>query len=312
MLRIRGGRRWGAVAAVVVVLIGCDDSSTTAPSEIKRWEIAGMLTAEAAASLTPSGAFANASAEASAFSETISADRARALAEAYVAEFGKYNRSHFESLRGARIDFASLRAASQVVLAETAFGDLPPDASGPARKHFGSYYVVSLRSRPNVEVLRVAVSAFAADVGITANGIRPPAQYGNEFRTWVVPLNGRGEPLFSPEEAVSRAFHAFARPVSEAPRFVRQGASYAPQLGLWRLVLAEAAAVELQDGRGIRNTRIVYLDRLGDFLVADDVQSTQNAAYMSGGGERREASLTLRSELASRFLRIAAVPLVGR
>ena len=84
-----------------------------------------------------------------------------------------------------------------------------------------------------------------------------------------MPIGKSGEtgPRFTPEQAAGLASRAFGQPLREAPRFIRAGVEYAPQLGRWRLTLARPVRVSPRAGGPGLTTDVVYLDRDGAFSV---------------------------------------------
>jgi hypothetical protein len=115
-------------------------------------------------------------------------------------------------------------------------------------------------------VVSVAVSAYATDINFENGLFRASGPYGNEFRILPIGKSGDSGPRFTPEQAASLASRTFGQPLEEAPRFVRAGADYAPQLGRWRLSLARPVRVTLRGGAAL-TTDIVYLDRDSTFNV---------------------------------------------
>lgn len=303
-------RNWKSVVAVSAAFAAaplvqsCDGSGPPGPPTPEHWDLTGMLVGEAAQSLDSTGRFRNAVARPSVHAPTITPDRARALAIAYAAQFGPFNRDRFESLHGAAIDFASLRAAATVTLAESPVEELPTDAALPSRKHFGDYYIVRLRTQSGADVLQVAVSAFSADIAISAGGLTPSGPYGNEFRTWVVTPNGAGAPALAAEDAAARAFAASGRMITEPPRFVRKGVAFAPHLGAWRIVLDEPIEAELVEDGSRRSTSQLYVDGAGEFLVPATASVSDTAHYQSSSGEQRRTVLAERPELTVRLQRV--------
>ena len=170
--------------------------------------------------------------------------------------FGPHIRSHIESLHGSPVDFTKL-SAGRVLLAESAYSPDLPYPSRPERKHYGSFYLVEVKTtgRPFVSV---AVSVYANDIRFTEKAFETDGPYGTEFRTWVLPAKPGtrvvGEPRFTPEQAVSIAFDAVHMPIAAAPRFVRADGDFVPHIGRWRISLA--APVRMRDIASLPSERI--------------------------------------------------------
>lgn len=267
-MRCRGGVACLAACSLVLGCAPADDKS--APTEARVAPVAAFVTDEVASRLRSDGQFESGELGHISSVPTITAARARELAEAYLAAYAIYNRSHWEGLRGGSIDFPSLRADDRVVLAEATTVDLPLQVATPIRKHLGSYYLVDFAHPGGAVVLNVAVSGLATDIQIGARGLRATAAYGNEFRVWVTPLGGRSEPASSPEAAAEATSRAFGRLVAAAPRFLRAGGDFAPHLGQWQLELASPVeVVTARNGRSVETREVFYHGATGFSIRAD-------------------------------------------
>lgn len=234
----------------------------------------------------------------------ISAAAAQELAVGYMRLFGPYIRSHIESLHGSPVNFTQV-TAGRALLAESPYSSDLPYRSRPERKLYGSYYVVVVKTAAG-PFATVAVSAYASDVHFTEKGFAADGQYGNEFRTWVIPAKPGGavvgEPRFTPEQAVNVAFDAVRTPIAAAPRFVRTGGDFVPQIGRWQLRLAGPVSVRDLGTGAIVRTSELYLNREGTFEIPSLAQrNTSRRPFMRQLGD----SVKLKPDLPITFVRVA-------
>lgn len=107
------------------VLAGCDQTVErvpTLPTPSRSVLTSSLVTGEAARHLNADGQFVLPSPGATQFAIISEAD-ARARAEAWVRDFGQFNRPYLEMYHGAPIDFSKLRVCRRVYFAASPRGD---------------------------------------------------------------------------------------------------------------------------------------------------------------------------------------------
>jgi len=259
-----------------ICLIACQERQREAPTSVESVDIRAMVTPEVAASLTPEGTFTSPTAQSLLGGlAVISPERAAELAVEYMTKFGPFISDHVEKHHGAPVDFTQLTAEPQVMLAESPYSALPPSASMPFHRAYGSYYLVRLRNSL-APVVSVAVSVYDGTMGLSPDGPGSSVvAQGNEFRTWVISKTGSGQPSISPEEAVVAAYRAFGELIAERPRFVRAGAEFTPHIGHWRLVLSRPVRLSTGAAQAVESSSVIYLGANGRFGVSTSVQSSK-------------------------------------
>lgn len=272
------------IGTALPLLTSCSDGRRPLSPEAPRIVVNSMVTDAVASRISANGQFANLT---TALSDTaitmIDPDTAANIAERYIRVFGPYLRSPFDQLRGQRIDFQSLQRGPRVILADSPVLGVPAGGGRPLQKAFGPYFLVDFfapdeRSR----TLTVAVSAFASDIQVTSEGVTSAGPFGNEFRVWVAPLGGSGEPRMSPEAAVDVAFRLLGRRVKSVPTFVRASPDITPHIGRWRLELESVTRVTNARNGEHLDTDVVFIDGDGVIEVpARDGRGAFSARYFS-------------------------------
>ena len=146
------------------------------------------LVGEAAAALDATGHFTLPTPIRRTTYPEISADRAGALAVAYIGDYGHFLLPHFGMKHGGPIDLASLRACGSPLYAATPYNAASlAQASVPTRRLLGPYWLVSLCAASGGQVLSIAVSALATNEQLTSGPIRLPhpaslASFPRRFR----------------------------------------------------------------------------------------------------------------------------------
>ncbi len=288
-------------AAAMVAAAGCSEGIEKAPTTAQVGGIRGMVTPAVAAQLTQDGAFANITASDLRGLHTITPEQAAELAVAHMREVGPQIREHVEGIHGAPVDFTQLTAEPGIILAESPSTDLPESAGAAARRHFGDYYLVTLRSA-NRQVVRLAVSAYASHFQVTPTGGPGLGDGGNDFRTWVISQSGEGQPQLSAEAVVQHAFKSFRRRIAAAPHFVRQGVDYAPQLGNWRVQFEAPVTVSRPSDNKRIEASVLYLDRLGNFGIPVGEQRGARFRLRSTGAQAaKDLAIPARPNMATAF-----------
>lgn len=272
-----------------------------APEGVERIALRTAVSSELLGQLGSDGRFRAPDATSVHRSSVITAERARILATAFAREFLPFAREHHESQRGATIAFDQLSADDHTLLAEPRYEEAPEAVPLPTRKHHGGYYLVRLRDGVAEHVMTVAVSALATDIVIVNGRPTPTAAYGNEFRVWIVPVSGRGEPAMGPEEAAVRVHQRFGARAVAVPRLIRVGTEFFPHLSHWLVALDHEIAVRTGPQGGTRGVRAIMLGSDGRFSVPSESAGSagRQVTFLNSGGQRDSARVPLRSGLAA-------------
>jgi hypothetical protein len=263
---------WLGIAIAVCTLVvaaACDRGAGT-PTGIDAPppEIRAFVTGEAAAALSPDGTFPYAGATHHREDPIISPRVAGEQALGYVRAYGQFLHRSWEKEAGRSIDLLSLRAHPRVFYAESPYGRFPgPPVFQGYRKGFGPFYLVTLTDG-RAPVLLISVSAFNTDVRIDERGLaRIPQEGGEEFLSWGVPLDTTKYVVMTPERAVARLGLRTGARVTTPPQLVQMSAFHHPVLAVWRLSLDRPIRVRAAGGGWERETRDVYLNGRGHYMV---------------------------------------------
>lgn len=249
----------------------CDRRDGPLPTADTSSLLRAALTPEAAARLLPRDVFPNSVASGRG---VISPDTARALAVGYLRLFGAQTMERTRAILGRDIDFVTLAAEERVLLSETPYAPLPADVSPALRNAAGASYLVRLRDKYG-QVAVVSVSVHASAIRTDSSGISSKeSERGSEFRSWIVPWGGVAEPAISAEAAVVLAYAAFGVRIAHAPRFIRKGIEFVPQLGNWRVQFAEPVQVRRSGTSTAERTDVVYITPQGEFAAPTLSEST--------------------------------------
>lgn len=210
----------------------------------------------------------------------MSAERARALAHANVQTFGAELKSEWEKLHGGPIDLSVLNADPRVLYVATPYALIPDDFHPSARRVFGPYYLVRIKTR-NTTVLYVCVSAYATEVQIDPQGTvrRPSLGRGSEFFMHAIPKDTSTLRLFTAEEAVVMLGSLTDVRVSEVPELVRREFPLSPAAALWKLTLERPVSVRTVTGSRTLETSELYVspDTRARILIRSPVQPASHA-----------------------------------
>jgi hypothetical protein len=236
-------------------------------------EIGAFVTGEAAAALLSDGTFPYAGATHHREDPIISPERAREQALGYVAAYGVFFHRRWEKEAERSFALSALRAHPRVFYAESPYGRFPgPPIFQGYRKGFGPYYLVTLMDG-RAPVLLVSVSAFNTDVRVDERGLaRIPQEGGDEFVSWAVPLDSTKYVVMTPERAVARLGVRTGARVATSPQLLQMSASRHPALALWRLTLDRPILVRAVAGGAQKQTRDVYINGHGHYMVPADEQ----------------------------------------
>lgn len=263
-----------ALAICVMAAAACDRGAGT-PTGIDSPppEIGAFVTGEAAAALSADGTFPYAGPVHHREDPIISPNLAGEQAMGYVRAYGQFLHRSWEKEAGRSIDLRGLRVHSRVFYAESPYGRFPAGPISPGfRKGFGPYYLVTLTDGRS-PVLLVGVAAFNTDVRVDERGLaRIPPDGGNEFVSWGVPLDTTKYAVMTPERAVARLGFKTGARVTTPPQLVQMSVIHHPVIAVWRLSLDRPVRVRAAGGEWERETREVYLNGRGHYMVPADEQ----------------------------------------
>jgi hypothetical protein len=236
------------LAVGLLVLAGCSDQGGPAPSDVVDQ---GDLRTYAAPSvsglldrggLLSSGDLTRAAQQGQAPGALLDERTARVFAEVAAHRFGPMLRGYLERGHGGPIRIAALRVCGRSYFAQSPYQPLADAIASPARKQFGSWWIVGLCGATEGTQVSVAVSAFATDLRIEQGEIRFPNVFGNEFKIVGVPAGWDGAIPVSPERAIVMAGARSGRQVEAVPVLVGPDLRRAyPQAAAWRLSLGRAS-----------------------------------------------------------------------
>ncbi len=297
-----GRRIWlvGPIALAAGMLVGCGErSAMSAPgaSGLRADDLVG----EAAAALDATGHFTLPTPIRRTTYPEISADRAGALAVAYIGDYGHFLLPHFEMKHGGPIDLASLRACGSPLYAATPYNAASlAQASVPTRRLLGPYWLVSLCAASGGQVLSIAVSALATDEQLTSGPIRLPHPASLAYFPSAIPPSLPGLPL-APEQAAAMAARATGRRVAKVPELIMRGRPFAPQLAQWKITLESTIRARGLESGATTVTQSVYAgfvrsarSPLGVFVERKSASST--LPLVDRGMRGAERTLALRSQ----------------
>lgn len=232
----------------------------------------------------------------------ISAERARALATAYLHTWGSTMIPLWAWERDVPLSSGAVAPGSRIFFAQTPYGRFPGDLYHPAfQRIYGPWYLVPLNAGDETVAL-LAVSAYSTDVTIDHDGrIRTPPLGGSYFVSKAVAPTPR-LPKFhfvpvSPEEAVERVAKLTGASITEAPRLVLPNNGVHPALAHWRValdrpvlvrrgVLFDRPGAALPDQTPIA-VREVYAGPNGRLFIAKADQPAHiRVLYPTGPGSR--------------------------
>jgi hypothetical protein len=164
--------------------------------------------------------------------------RAQEFAQVAAHQFGPMLRGYLERGHGGPIDIAGLRVCGRSYFVESPFQPLPAEIAVPAKKQFGSWWVVGLCAPGGMTQVSIAVSVYASDLRVENGELRFPRIFGNEFKLVGVPRSWDGAIPVSPERAIVMAGKHSGRKVAAVPSLVGPDLRRAyPQAAAWRLAL---------------------------------------------------------------------------
>lgn len=279
-----------SLAALILVSEGCDRSAVFSDPARATVPINAYVTGRAADAIGADGLIRADALVASDENDIITANRAAALAVAYIGTFGQFFHDTWDQEHGAPLDLSTLRAA-RIYLAESPYTAVPTDAHPGIRNAYGSYYLVTFASDGAASLL-VAVAAHNTRTTIDAGGrlVLPPA-HGNDFWGEGIPLNGsRDFRAYTPEEAIALVGGLTHARVIDVPKLVLRGAAWAPVTALWKLSLDRRIPVHASAGVDSANEVIVGTEPARRFLRTRRDQPSAEAVamwYLNRDGSRR-------------------------
>lgn len=264
-------KQHGAMAVVVGAALGAaacgDRSMSTAPvPQVSRAEILQALTPEAAAAVGSDGRLP-APQPLETGRPQLAVATAESLAVAVARRNLPYDRERLDREHGGPIAYRWMIPCGRTAYAAPAFerlaGDDPATAAWPEQKAFGPWWLVTLCAPGGEPQLSVAVSAYATELRVTADGsIEFPAIGGNDFLPLGIPRGRAADELPTAEAAAVLAAKLSGRRVAAAPELV---APYyredAPQGARWRVRLDGPARILTAGGSAAVVTE-VYVSRV--------------------------------------------------
>jgi len=301
----KGKWLWATALGVICAVSACDRPTVPASDRTVAISASPYTVGEAANDLDAAGHFRSAGILAPR-PGIIDPERAKVLAVAYAARFGKGLSGPLEREHGSHINFAALTADSRVYAAQSPYADTLPSLVAPGtKKRYGPFYMVLLRD-PEGPVLSVAVSAFNAALLEDARGIiRFMHLAGNDFFPVGVPKGQVSVMPMSPEQATKLVFDRTKTRISKVPELVLPAAPYVPQFARWRIGLESPVAVRTLDSGGSYATRELYVGPLGEFVIPSQQQS-EGSSFWSAR-LRTEVKIA-RRDLPLTFVRVTPSP----
>jgi hypothetical protein len=237
--------------ALLLVGAACSESLPTEP--VLAVDLAN-LTGVAAQSVGANGQFvlpihgANAAAE-------ITGDNARKLATAFVADAGSDFTDALQKDRGAPIHFAGLRPCARAYYVESAYVDVPATVPDLMHKELGPQWLVGL-CYGDVEEVSVAVSAYATDAVLDADGVSLVDGGDGNFLVMGVPVGA--EIPMAPEGVANLAAQSSKRRVALVPRLIMRPRPEAAMLAIWQVTLEASVTVLGTDTHTLRSEASLF------------------------------------------------------
>ncbi len=226
-------------ALLLVAAVACGDVTTPASD---RSSTTMAITQELSAALTTDKKFVLRTPPLG--SDEIGAERAGALAVAYVNTYGAYMSGILSADHGAKVLPERLRRCGETFYASSPYESASAGSSllandpvsAAARRFLGAVWMVSF-CQNGVPTASIAVSTLASDVSVVGGRIQT-TPIGNTFFSTGIPI-GEGPLPMTPEAAVLEMASRTGRRVASIPELIRPPAPFAPQLSRWRMRLDE-------------------------------------------------------------------------
>lgn len=196
----------------------------------------------------------------------ITEERARALAVAFVADFGAQFQPYWERRRGKKVTLSSLRPAERALYASSRYGagaDLPTYV----RKEYGAWYIVHFYEGDEPAV-KVAVSALNSDIAIIDGHLRFPLLRGSDFFSTGTPVSTLAKQAASAEAASELVSNTLDADVKEGATFILPPRPSAPTQAFWKVELTRSVRVATERDQPAVLTREVYVDHTGRVSVS--------------------------------------------
>lgn len=271
-----------ASLATGLVLACTGDRSVTAP-QITRAMLLQAMSSSAAEAIGSDGKL-DLGAPPSTGRAEISGAKAGELAVAVARHNLPYNHKYYDAKRGRPIPYQKLVVCGEPLHASSAFERLAVDDPGavphPAQKSVGPWWLVKLCAPGLGPQMNIAVSAYATDLGMRADGgVNFPSIGGGNFLPEAIPIGQSDDDLPSAEAAVLLAARLTGRRVVAVPELI---APYfredSPVGARWRIRLDGLPRLRGTNGETLETSE-VYLSRIrptngpaSRFWTADPVQ----------------------------------------
>lgn len=254
--------------AITLSLSACSgDRNLTLPvPEVTRSELLEAM-APAAAETVGSDGKLELGAPSSTGRAQISGAKAGALAVALAKHNLPYGHKRYDGQRGRPIPYQKLVVCGEPLYALSAFERLaiddPAAPAHPLQKSIGPFWLVKLCAPGTEPQMIIAVSAYATDLGIRADGgVDFPAVGGGDFTSEGIPIGQPGDVLPSVEAAVVLAASLTGRRVVAVPELIVPFFRDDTPLGArWRIRLDGLARIRGSSGQTIESSE-VYVSRI--------------------------------------------------
>jgi hypothetical protein len=249
--------------ALILSVYACssDRTLTTPPANVARATLVASLT-PTMASLVKADGRLQLAAPVSTGREQISGPRATELALALAKFTMPYAYTFWDAQHGSPIDYQRLAACDEPLFASSSFERLREDNGSlpahPIQKALGPFWLVRLCGPNGDPQARVAVSAYATDLGITKRGsVDFPAIGGGDFVPAGIPSNDPDAEIPSPEAAIVLAANLTGKHVTAVPELIIPFFKDDNPWGArWHLRLDGPARVRARGGRAVESSDI--------------------------------------------------------
>lgn len=300
----RPDRALGVLLVLSLSISACSESPT---GHVVEFELADALTPGAEAELTPEGFFPSI-VSLKGVGETVSPERARELASAFVTTFGRVFEPTWSRWAERQIRIEELKPLPRVLLAQSPYRPVANSVHPGVRKFVGPHYFVTL-AQAGDPILSVAVSAYNTDVDIENGRLDLPARHGNDFFVEAIPPQAVSLPL-PPEEAVRIAASTGAK-VTAAPVLVAAPAGFSPHHARWRVSLDRSVTVDVlrpyqRGGPTTLAVREVFVGVDGKLQVPESTQPALTHITQPSPTGRGAAPLELTARAPTQFQGVTA------
>ena len=241
---VRRAAKASVLVSAAVYVCACSEPRSTSPDGTVG---ADLVTAAVASQLDASGHFRLPRVSPGRSGE-LTASRAELLGTAFLHQLGPMIQGSLEGDHGGPINVKALSVCGRTLYASTAYEPVDSQVSANAmgrvyERIFGPWWLVTFCDRGGELQVGLAVSAYATDLRIEADGQLNLPLIGGEWFHWEgIPKAAAGEWPASPEHAVQMAAKLTGRRVATLPEFIAPGITGgSPFHGHWRMGLDGSA-----------------------------------------------------------------------